>query len=355
MTRFIPIKKSLQENEITTGIDGEIFSIPQVGLAVHDGVTSGGTLLQKRIQSAADNILRNGSFIVNQNGTSWQGIPTTGDIEYIVDGWFYHRGGGSTANAAVATSLASTLPVAKTALRVTTFSGNANNSFTIICQQISGVDLLDGQTVTISFWAKTTSSRRIAVVLRRDYKNILGVNEIFLGNPTLSTGWEFYSFTTTVPKAITTNAFGADNFTGLWIWLEAGSDYDQRTGGIGTQSGQTDIANVKMEVGDSATPFGVFNLEQETLKVQQYYETNFDDFFMSAGAYDPLKVGGSNVYIPIVPKAKIPSVTVNTSFAGTASVLSIGKKGFNVMATPTNATSIARVTDYIADAEILPY
>jgi hypothetical protein len=355
MTRFIPIKKSLQENQQTIGISGEVFSIPEVGLSVHDGATMGGVLLQERSKNSGENILRNGSFIVNQNGTSWQGIPTSGNIEYIVDGWFYHRGGGSTANAAVTTELASDLPVATKALRVTTFSGNNNNSFSIICQQISGVNLLDGQTVTISFWAKTTSSRRIAVILRQDYDNVVGTGELFLGNPSLTTDWEFYSYKITVPKAITTSAFGVNNYTGLWIWLEAGSDYDARTGGIGTQSGQTDIANVKMEIGDSATPFGTFNLENETLKVQQYYEKNFDDIFMFNGAYDDAANVKCNVYIPFVPKIKIPAVTINTNFLNNPSVLDIGKRGFNVFGTPNSASSVARVTDYIANAEILPY
>lgn len=355
MTRFIPIKKSLQENQATIGISGEVFSIPEVGLSVHDGITSGGVLLQERTKTAGENILRNGSFIVNQNGNSWQSIPTSGNIEYIVDGWFYHRGGGSTANAAVSTALASTLPVATKALRVTTFSGDADNSFSVICQQISGVNLLDGQTVTISFWAKTTSSRRIAVTLRQDYDNTEGTNEIFLGNPSLSNDWVFYSYTTTVPKAKTTTAFGVNNFTGLWIWLEAGSNYDARTGGIGTQSGQTDIANVKMEVGDSATPFGSFNQENETLKVQQYYEKHFDDIFMFNGAYNDTANIKCNVYIPFVPKIKPPEVTINTNFLNSPSISVISKKGFNVLGTPNSASSVARVTDYIANAEILPY
>jgi len=354
MSKLIITKKSEEENNQTTGLNGEIFAIPSVGLSVHDGVTQGGVLL-KQNNASNENILRNGSFIVNQNGTSWQGIPTSGNIEYIVDGWFYHRGGGSTANAAVSTGLASDLPVATKALRVTTFSGNNDNSFSIICQQISGVNLLDGQTVTISFWAKTTSSRRIAVILRQDYDNVVGSPELFLGNPSLTNNWEFYSYTITVPKAITTSAFGVNNFTGLWIWLEAGSDYDARTGGIGAQSGQTDIANVKMEIGNSATLFGTFNLENETLKVQQYYEKNFDDIFMFNGAYNDAASIKSNVYIPFVPKIKIPNVTINTNFLTNPSILAIGKRGFNVLATPTSASSVARVTDYIANAEIPPY
>jgi len=355
MSKLIITKKSEEENNQTIGLNGEIFAIPSVGLSVHDGVTQGGVVLKEN-NASNENLLRNGNFLVEQNGTSWQGIPTTGNIEYIADGWFYHRGGSSTANVATSRSLATGLPVAFKAIRITTFSGGLPSSFSIFCQQIKGAQLLDGQTVTISFWAKTTSSRRIAVVFRQDYDSVTGIKETLAGNATLTNGWELYSFTFDAPSSDTTFTFGTESFVGLWIWLEAGSDYDSRTGGIGTQSGQTDIANIKMEIGNLATPFQASSYEDELSKVQRYFEKSTDDIYMSMGGYGDASTVKASAYVPFAAqKASAPTVTINTNFVTSPTTNVIGINGFNVLGTSNNASSIARITDYVADCEILPY
>jgi hypothetical protein len=355
MSKLIITRKSEQENSQTIGLNGEIFAIPNVGLAVHDGSTQGGLLLKEN-NASNENILRNGNFLVDQNGNSWQNIPSVGNIEYIADGWYFHRGGNSVANVAVARSLANDLPVAYKSLRVTTTSGGLDSSFSVISQQIKGAQLLDGQTVTISFWAKTPQSRRIAVIIRQDYDSVTGTRETFAGNAVLTNDWKFYSFTVEVPSSDLSYIFGGNSFTGIWIWLEAGSNYDNRTGGIGTQSGQTDIANIKMEIGKSATPFQAASYEDELIKVQRYFEKNFNDIFMSRAGFSDTSTINATAYVPFaVKKASIPNVTINTNYLTSPTLLEIGHNGFNVFATANNVSSIARITDYVADCEILPY
>lgn len=355
MSRLILPIATTTSNAGTAGISGEIKAIPGVGLALHDGSTPGGLMLSPAPEVAGENLLRNGNFIVTQNGSSWQGIPTSGNVHYIADGWHFHRGGNSTANVASARSLANDLPEAYTALRVTTSSGGLSSSFSIISQQIAGVQAIGGRTVAVSFWAKTTSVRRIAVTIRQDYKSTKVV-ETFVGNVELTQNWKQYSFVVSVPASISTDTIGANSFTGLWIWLEAGADYDQRTGGIGVQSGQTDIANVKLEIGSAATLFGPTSIPDELLKVQRYYEVNSETLYMARAGYNNTSSVSVTAYVPFsLPKAKTPVVSVTTSFASGTATAAIGTKGFNILAVATSASSIARVTGYVANAEFLPF
>lgn len=357
-TRFVLKRVSKEVNATFTGINGEVLAIPGSGIALHDGATLGGVLLEPRPLNAGRNLLRNGSFIVNQNGTSWLAIPSSGNIEYIADGWHFHRGGGTTANAATSRSFVDGQPDAYTALRVSTFSGGAPNSFAVLCQQIDDARLLGGKRVTVSFKAKASANRRIALTVRRDFRG--GVSdEIFIGNFEIGVAWKSYSQTFDVPNTVAATVFTAGHFTGLWFWLEAGGDFDARTGGIGVHSGSFDVTNIKMEIGDRATPFGEISGGDELLKVQQYFEKSTETVFMSQGGYNDADTVKTVAYIPFrVPKVKAPAISagsITADFAASPTVFDIGARGFNVLATASDVSSIARVTGYTADAEILPY
>lgn len=361
MTSRLVLKRlSALENESFTGINGEVVALPGVGLALHDGGTPGGMLLQPRPQAAGssgNNLIRNGNFIVQQNGTEWLGIPTSGDIHYIADGWHFHRGGGSTANAATSRSYVDSEDDAYTALRVTTFSGGLASSYSILCQQIADARLCAGRTVTVSYKARATTPRRIAVVLRQDFDSVTGTLETFAGNAELTTDWQHFSHTFDVPDTPSSYTFGAEHFTGLWFWLDAGSNYDARTGGVGNTSGQFDLANVQMEISDAATPFGATSYWEELLRVQRYYEVNAELVYMAQGGYNDGGTVKTTAFVPYrVPKVKAPTISgLTTTYATSAVAAGIGTVGFNVLATSNDLTSIARVTGFTADAEILPY
>ena len=356
MTRLIPRKVSAAENATTVGFNGEVLGIPGTGIAIHDGITPGGVVLQDRPGTPAENLVRNGNFIVAQNGTSWLSIPTSGSFEYIADGWYFHRGGNSTANAATSRSIAADLPDAYTALRITTTSGGLASSFSVLSQQIANVQLVAGKTVTVSFWAKTTSTRRIAVSIRQDYDSAKGSVETFAGNASLTTNWSRYSFTVNVPASVPADVVGINSFTGLWIWLEAGSNYDNRTGSIGEQSGQTDIANVKLEIGEIATDFGPHSYVDELLKVKRYYEKSTQVQFLCRGAYSDAGKNDAVGYVKFdTEKVAAPVVTVSGDYVAGLAAFGAGAAGFSVLGVPNNATSVARITGYTANAEIEPY
>lgn len=359
-TRFVLKKLSQSENAVLSGISGELIAVPGVGVALHDGGTPGGMMLRPRLESVASsgaNLIRNGNFIVAQNGGSWVGIPTVANIHYIADGWHFHRNGGSTANAAVSRSYVDSEGDAYAALRVTTFSGGLASSFSVLCQQIADARLCAGRTVTVSYKAKAGTSRRIAVILRQDFIGATGVIETFAGNAELTSDWQTFSHTFSVPDTLSSYTFGTGHYTGLWFWLDAGSDYDGRTGGVGNTSGQFDIANIKMEIGGAATPFGETSYYDELQRVQQYYEKSTETVYMSQAGLNDGNTVKAVAYIPYrVPKAKTPTISgLATSFISSPSSSAVGTVGFNVIGTASDATNYARVTGYTADAEILPY
>jgi hypothetical protein len=361
MTARLVLKRlSELENDALIGINGELIAVPGVGLALHDGGTPGGIMLEPPPQvagSAGHNLIRNGNFIVQQNGYEWLGIPTSGDIHYIADGWHFHRGGGSTANVAISRTYTESEEDAYTALRVNTFSGGLASSYSILCQQIADARLCIGRTVTVSYKARATNPRRIAVVLRQDFDSATGTLETFAGNAELTTDWQYFTHTFRVPDTPGSYTYGAASFTGLWFWLDAGSNYDDRTGGVGNTSGQFDITNVKMEISSIATPFGATSYWDELLRVQQYFEKNTETVYMAQGGYNDGATVKTVAYIPYrVPKVKTPSISGITSSYVTSPVASgIGTIGFNVLGTANDVTSIARITGFTADAEILPY
>ena len=97
MKKLILKSLSESENAIYKGMKDEIVSVTGVGVAVHDGVKDGGTVLREPT-AVNDNILRNGNFTVTQNGTVFTG--NSGSATYTIDGWFIAHNGGSTSNIA---------------------------------------------------------------------------------------------------------------------------------------------------------------------------------------------------------------------------------------------------------------
>lgn len=356
-TKLILRRKSEVENSTFVGYNSEVIAVSGKGIALHDGGTPGGMLLEPRIQnSLGTNFIRNGNFIVSQNGVMWLGVGGSG-YAYIADGWYFVAGGESTANCAVSRTYTDGEDDAYSALRITNFSGGLNNSFSVLSQQIDDVRLLAGRKVTVSFKAKASTPRRVAIVIRQDFKGEVGVEETFAGNAEITTSWQYYTFTVTIPPILSTTVISSGNFTGLWIWLEAGSNYDPRTGGIGITSGSFDITNIKIEIGNAATSFGATQLATELRKVQEYYEKHITTQYMSMWAVnDAASVAATTFMNFLVPKIKPPTISgLTTNFLSNAASSVINEGGFNVIGTPNSAVSVARVLGYTANAEIPPY
>lgn len=357
MTSLVLRRLDAAVNQALVGLNGELVAVPGKGLALHDGSTAGGALIQSASAIAA-NILRNGSFIILQNGSSFSGAPSSGNVQHIADGWWIARGGTSVANCAVSRSYVTDVLEAYSALRLTVTSGDTADSFYALCQQIADSRLLGGRTVTLSGLGKASATRRIGVTVKQDFASATPVVETFGGNIELTTAWKPFELTFSIPKVDTAATFGSGHYTSLWFWLEAGSNYDPRTGGIGNQGGSFDFANLKLEVGARATPFGPISDIDERDAVQRYFEKTTETVFLSQQAVDNTATKLATGFVPYrVKKTKTPTITGLTFTNATAvAATSIGVQGFNATSSdPNQPTSVARVTGFTADAEYPPY
>lgn len=352
--RLIPLKKTASGNAAYTGLAGELVVIIGGGLAIHDGVTPGGLLVEPVHLPGGRNLIRNANFTILQNGTSWLGI--SGDT-YIADGYYHQSGGGSTANVAVSNSHRDGEGDVNNSLRVTTATGGLESSFSIVSQRIAGVALLAGRPLTLSFKAKASTATSIALEFGQDYKDG-GTNDTktLVGRADLSTSWKRFELTFSAPDLPDPYTVGADNHSFLYFWLEAGNDFNDRTGGLDTVSTSFDIANIQMEVGASATPFEIRTREEEFRKVAEYFEKYASNSIILSkegrqGATD--KAGG---FIPFsVKKRAVPAMSDTVyQFLGSPLELFVNDYGFSIQGDANSTSSPARLNQYTANAEIAP-
>ena len=163
-----------------------------------------------------------------------------------------------------------------TSIAVTSVAGAGN--YTVFQQHIENVRLLAGQTATLSFWAKAASGAPlIGVELAQNFASggspsaaVTGVGQSI----TLSTTWTKYTKTITL-GSLSGKTIGTDvnsSFTQLNFWLDAGADWNTRTGTIGQASKTVSIAQAQLEIGSVATPFEQRAIALELALCQRYYE-----------------------------------------------------------------------------------
>lgn len=142
-------------------------------------------------------------------------------------------------------------------------------------QRIESVNALAGKRVAISFYAKADSTKNISIELAQVFgdggspsANVTGIGAQKIE---LSAAWTKYSILVDIPsisgKVIGTNA---NDSTFITFWFDAGSNLNARTDSLGQQSGTFDLALVKLEEGEVATPY-VRDVGYELQRVQRYY------------------------------------------------------------------------------------
>ncbi len=205
------------------------------------------------------------------------------------------------------------------------------NSFVVKLQMIENITLLAGKTVTVSFWAKADSNKKMNVSLTDFYgtggtPTAAGTQFYSLGNIDLTTTWTKYKLTTTVPS-IVGKTLGTDGVhTSAWK-LQVGITYSADRNEVSLygmpvgQSGTFDIAQVKLEDGSVATdgwhPYdGEFGGEIQAC--QRYYETGADSWGGTCSRF----VGNVSSGIPYdsttkfkVTKRTTPTVVLSNIYA----------------------------------------
>lgn len=236
-------------------------------------------LLQSTLYPAGRNKVINADFGINQRG-----FTSTTTAVYCFDRWATQMIDGTVTISAQTFALGEaplTSYEAKNYVRCVTSGQTLTTARANIAQRIESVRTLAGQTVVVSFWAKTaTGTPEIGMQLQQ----VFGTG----GSPsasvsssskvTISTSWARYSVTLSLPS-ISGKTLGTDNndYLNLQFWFSAGSTLSASSGGIGVQNNTFDIWGVQAEVastGSTASPFQTASgsIAGELALCQRYYE-----------------------------------------------------------------------------------
>lgn len=190
--------------------------------------------------------------------------------------------------------------------------GNVTNK----TQAIENVTKLAGKTVTISFWARASSTMNIQLDIAQSY-GTGGSPSLKTHNPQtplqITPTWQKKTITVTIPSIVgkTLGTDGAHtSFTQLYFIFEAGASWLSGIT-IGQQSGTFDIAQVQLEEGSVATPFEQRPYGLELSLYQRYY---WKSLVTGIVVYNSLGAGYNEGFIknPVQMRV-VPTVTSHSA------------------------------------------
>lgn len=215
----------------------------------------------------------NGNFDIWQRGTS-----QTANGYGSADRWFIESVGSTKTASRQSFTIGQTdVPNVPTYFMRNVVSSVAGvGNYSVMYQRIEDVGTLNGQTVTLSFWAKADSNKNIAVEFVQNFGTggspSSEVNQISPQKFALTTTWTKYTKTVTL-SSISGKTLGSDGNSWMTaiFWFDAGSNFNSRTDSLGQQSGTFDIAEVQLEEGTVATSFEQRPIGLELSLCQRYY------------------------------------------------------------------------------------
>ena len=193
--------------------------------------------------AAGKNKFINGAFDVWQRGTSFASPSGT----YTADRWLVSISGGSAGTASQQTFTPGTAPVAgyegQYYLRL---ASNAGATYLELSQRIEDVRTFAGQTITLSFWAKATTSVTFTPLLRQNFGSGGSANVDTNGSvqAIASASWTRYTVSVAIPS-ISGKTIGTSSYLGLFLYSSAGT----------TASNTVEFWGVQLEAGSVATAF----------------------------------------------------------------------------------------------------
>jgi hypothetical protein len=204
---------------------------------------------------AGKNKIINGNMNIWQRGTTF--TPTATGYFYTTDRWVGYCYSSSTVTISQQAFTAGTAPEtgyeSQYFLRV-----NSTNTLNLLQQNIEDVRTLAGQTVTVSFWAKSASAQTLTIYLSQSFGTGGSAGVDNTATKAITTSWARYSVNITLPsiagKTIGANSFLANTFTGAI-------------------NNALDIWGVQVEAGPTATPFqtATGTIQGELAACQRYY------------------------------------------------------------------------------------
>jgi hypothetical protein len=205
--------------------------------------------------AAGKNKIINGNFSVWQRGTSFN---TTG-LFFGPDRFKTFSYSGSSATISQQTFSPGTAPVAG-------YEGqyfcriSSTNTQNLLLQNIEDVRTLAGQTITVSFWAKSASATSVSIGFEQNFGSG-GSTSVFaaMGSASVTTSWARYSVSYAMPS-ISGKTVGTSSY--LQIYFAST-----------TLNNNLDFWGIQAEVGSTATPFqtATGTIQGELAACQRYY------------------------------------------------------------------------------------
>jgi hypothetical protein len=283
---------------ITTPVEGMVTYLEDSNsLQLWDGAswTSAGG-------ASSGNAIINGAFEINQRNFSSTTLNDFGFDRFFmgaIDGTSTYSAQTFSAGAGPAGYEATNFA------RLVSTGQTLSSADTSLRHRIEDVRTFAGQTVTVSLYAKAgTGTPSIALEFFAGFGSG-GSSTVttFIGKTAISTSWERYTFTLTLPT-MTGKTIGASSFLGLNIFISAGSNFDARTNNLGIQSASIDFWGVQVEAGPVATPFkrNANSLQGELAACQRYYYRimpNATNVPISFGSNASTTVHRSHIQFPV--------------------------------------------------------
>lgn len=336
-------KESGVTARLPIGTSGQVLSVSESGLLTYSDRPN-------------PNYIINGNFDFWQRGASASLSTST----YLADRWLNGFLNNNSANISRQTfaNIAGEPPGSKYFHRFEyPSSTNNSNERVNVLQRIEGVTRLAGKTVTVSMWVKANANKFIAIEMQQIFGISPSINVSGSKKFAIGTTWQKITHTISIPS-VEGKSIGDTSYTNLVIWLSGGSDINDRTESLGNQSGTFDIAQVKLEEGDTATPFVLAGgtIEGELAACQRYYEqSSFGAIGGQALGYvytapfniingDHAQFGGS--FFRTVKRAT-PTVTLyGVDNTGTApNTINIGGVSRPALAEGVSASGFRRITN----------
>lgn len=208
-------------------------------------------------QVAGKNVILNSDFSIWQRGTSF-----TGSVSFTADRWFVSHDGSTSVNVTQQTFTPGSAPVSgyESQFYMRMIGTVVSGANYYAAQRIEDVRTFAGQTVTLSYWAKSSATITNYPLYVQSFgtggSSAVVVN---LTSHSIGTTWQRYSQTFTMPS-IAGKTIGTSSLIELQPF---------RT----DTSATVDIWGVQLEAGSVATPFSrnASSIQGELAACQRYY------------------------------------------------------------------------------------
>jgi hypothetical protein len=222
------------------------------------------------------NKIINGNFDVFERGSSLSSV-TSGTF-YLADRW-KTAVNNATVNVSLQPFVAgqTDVPNAKYFHRHDVTAMATSSSYCHFDHRIEDLRLFDGQTVTLSFYARASANTSMGF----EFTNVYGTggstedhggtnSDYNVGGFNLTTSWQ--KFTTTVTTLNLTNkTIGSADYFQCRFVPSSSSDYQNARWGGSSFIGQIDLAQVQLEYGDTNTVFETIPYQDVLQQCRRYF------------------------------------------------------------------------------------